>query len=623
MDFLKVVFVILIGLGASACQKTIKVQEGVKWTSDQVNDRPDPHSYSNPHQVAVVHMNLSLEVDFDRKRIDGTIDYDLDRKTMDPLVLDTRNLMVDAVVDQDGRSLPFGHELSKKDALGAPLYIQLHESTRSVSIDYYTTAESDALQWLAPEQTADKKYPFLFTQGQAILTRTWMPCQDSPGARSTYSAEVKVPKDLMAVMSASNPTEKSSTGVYKFKMNQAIPPYLIALAVGDLSYKKIGDRTGVYAEASVVDKAASEFEDMERMLLVAEDLYGPYLWDQYDVIVLPPSFPFGGMENPRLTFATPTILAGDKSLTALIAHELAHSWSGNLVTNATWDDFWLNEGFTVYFERRIMEALYGRDYADMLQILGYQDLEHDVHDLGHKHPDTHLKLSLSGRDPDEGMTDIAYEKGAFFLEMLEQAVGRERWDIFLKQYFETHRFQSMTTAKFESYLQEELINKYAIDVNTEEWIHGPGIPSSAPLASSTRFDNAAQAALDFADGKSPSSSLTATWTTHEWLHFLRSLDPKTDAAATAKLDRDLGFSQSGNSEILALWLEKSIRSSYMDNEAELRRFLTEVGRRKFLVPLYRALKETDRLDLAKDIYQEARKNYHAVSRSSLDAMLGV
>ncbi|MCB0680264.1 MAG: M1 family metallopeptidase, partial [Saprospiraceae bacterium] len=417
---------------------------------------------------------------------------------------------------------------------------------------------------------------------------------------------------------------KNDTGVYRFRMEQPIPPYLLALAVGDLAFAPIGERTGVYAEPSVVEDAAYEFDDMGKMLQAAEDLYGPYQWGRYDVIVLPPSFPFGGMENPRLTFATPTIIAGDRSLTTLIAHELAHSWSGNLVTNATWNDFWLNEGFTVYFERRIMEKLYGRDYADMLAIIGYHDLVDDVNDLGPDSPDTQLYLDLAGRDPDDGMTDVAYEKGAFFLQLLEEKAGREAFDAFLKKYFTEHRFETMTTKEFVVYLRENLLEPNQIEVDIDEWIYGPGIPSNMPAVNSTRFDRAEAAAESVAEGGAATAIDTTGWSAHEWLHFVRHLPRDLSLEKARSVDQAFDLTHTGNSEVKAAWLELSIRNGYSRQiEPALQEFLVRVGRRKFLSPLYRALVETDQRELGRRIYELARPNYHSVSRKSIEAILKV
>ncbi|MCB0587013.1 MAG: M1 family metallopeptidase [Phaeodactylibacter sp.] len=585
----------------------------------------DYHSHARPGEAVTNHLSLNLKVDFDQQILSGYARFDIDHQEAEEIVLDARNLQIERVTTGIGEEeAEVEYRLSEPDPiLGSGLHIPLEPETSIVTVYYSTTpGGADAVDWLEPQQTAGKKQPFLFTQGQAILTRTWIPCQDSPGIRITYDATIEVPSELMAVMSAANPQENNESGIYHFEMKQPIPPYLIALAVGQLEFRAIGERTGVYAEPSVADAAAYELADMEKMLEAAEKLYGPYLWDRYDVIILPPSFPFGGMENPRLTFATPTIIAGDRSLTSLIAHELAHSWSGNLVTNATWDDFWLNEGFTVYFERRIMEALYGKSYANMLARLGYQDLEADVEDLGPESPDTHLKLHLKGRDPDEGMTDIAYEKGAFFLALLEEKAGRKNFDEFLKKYFEEHRFETITTEEFVRYLNENLVEKYGLDVNTEEWIYGPGIPEDIPLPGSGRFAQVNEQLEAFKAGSSPETLETEKWSTHEWLHFIRHLPENLDISKMKKIDKAFGFSRSGNSEILAAWFELAIRNGYSaEIRPQIESFLVRVGRRKFLTPLYRAYKESGQLETAREIYQKARPNYHAVSRNTMDKLL--
>ncbi|MEZ4791243.1 MAG: M1 family metallopeptidase [Flavobacteriales bacterium] len=477
---------------------------------------------------------------------------------------------------------------------------------------------------MSPQQTADKAHPFLFTQGQAILTRSWIPVQDSPGIRFTYAATVRVPSELMAVMSAINPQERSADGVYHFKQERPIPAYLIALAVGDIVFKPVDARTGVYAERSVVDKAAWEFADMGDMLRAAEDLYGPYRWGRYDVIVLPPSFPFGGMENPCLTFATPTIIAGDRSLTALVAHELAHSWSGNLVTNATWNDFWLNEGFTVYFEGRISEAIYGPDYAGMLQELGRQDLKQTLAQIAKsKHPeDSKLRLDLTGRDPDDGMTDVAYEKGAAFLRLIESKVGREKFDAFIRQYFDTFAFQSMTTDRFLGYLEAELLAPNKVKLDVAEWVDGVGLPANAPTPVSDRFVKVEAEIKRWEDGAKPQELATTEWSTFEWMHFLRHLPKELSEDRLKELDKAFAFTRSGNAEVLAAWFEVCIKNDHDPAYGRLDDFLATVGRRKFLVPLYTELVKTEKGRLmAQTIYKNARPNYHSVSVRTIDELL--
>lgn len=596
-----------------------------KHMHDHVHTRMDVHSFAQPEKAKTTHLNLNLEADFDEKVLRGFASFDIENNQSNEIIFDIRNLnILKVTIGEEEKETQFeiGEE---KEFMGKPLSVSITTTTKKVTIYYSTNPDAAAVDWLKPQQTAGKKHPFLYTQGQAVLTRTWIPCQDSPGIRITYNATVKVPKELLAVMSASNPTEKNDSGIYTFEMKQPIPPYLIALAIGDLAYGDIGERTAVYAEPSMLDASVYEFADMEKMLIAAEDLYGKYLWERYDVIVLPPSFPFGGMENPRLTFATPTIIAGDRSLTALIAHELAHSWSGNLVTNATWNDFWLNEGFTVYFERRIMEALYGKEYADMLAVLGFQDLKADVVDLGEDSKDTHLFLDLEGRDPDDGMTDIAYEKGAYFLMMLEDKVGREKMDEFLKTYFDAHRFQTLTTAEFVKYLNKNLIDKYKVDVNIDEWIFGAGIPDNVTKITTARFENVEKELLEINDNLDFKTLKTKDWTTHEWLHFIRNLAADGNGnhdKTMKKIDDAFGFSKSGNSEILAAWFEVTIKNGYAKNLLpEIESFLVSVGRRKFLTPLYRAFKENEMLQTAQDIYEKARPNYHSVSTQTMDKLL--
>ncbi len=578
----------------------------------------DDHTLSNYLEVPVSHVHLNLEVDFENEILKGSATHTIDNKQeATHAIFDTKNLKIEKVL-VDGEEAQY--ELGEHDELlGTPLHVAITPASSKVEIFYQTTDGTEALDWVDPQLTAGKQNPYVFTQGQSIFTRTWVPIMDTPGLRITYSADIKVPSNLMAVMSADNPTERNETGEYQFKMTNPVPCYLMALAVGNLEFAPIDERTGVYTEPEMLKACAYEFADMGEMVDKAEELYGPYLWGRYDVIVLPPSFPFGGMENPKLTFATPTIIAGDRSLVALVAHELAHSWSGNLVTNSTWDDFWLNEGFTVYFERRIMEAVYGKDYADMLAILGYQDLMSALDE--EKPVDQSLKLNLIRRHPDDGMTDIAYEKGCFFLKMLEEEVGRDKFDAFLKNYFEEHKFQTITTEEFLVYLDERLLTPNKVEVNVEEWVYEPGVPDNCPVVVSENFNEVERQLAAFYAENDITQVKPDSWSTHEWLHFIRNLKKGTTADQMAIIDDRFNLTASTNSEIACAWFTKAINYNYMAIDSKLEEFLVQTGRRKFLSPLYNALKENGKKERALEIYEKARPNYHHVSSNSIDQML--
>lgn len=597
-----------------------ETSEEEEMTPKYVND---PHSHAMPNEAIVKHLDWEAVIDFENKQIIGTANWDIETsKDASKIVFDVYGLIVNSV-SVDGNDVTYSIG-DFDEELGSSLSIPIPSDAKRVSIKYKTGDQAKALQWLDPSQTAGKEIPFLFTQSQAILARTWIPCQDGPGVRYTYDAKVIVPKGMLALMSADNPQEKNESGEYSFKMEQPIPSYLMALSAGDIIFKPISERTGVYAEPSVLDKAVYEFEDLENMVQAAEGLYGKYAWDRYDIIVLPPSFPFGGMENPRLTFATPTILAGDHSLVSLVAHELAHSWSGNLVTNSTWDDFWLNEGFTVYFEHRIMEELYGRDYSEMLASLSKDGLMHEAHTMMQEVPnDTKLKLDLTGRNPDDGLTSIPYDKGYFFLRNIEEEVGREKFDIFLKNYFENFKFQVMDTERFLEYLNENLlVDGQGDSLQINKWVYEQGIPGNIPEVKSDRFalvDKELNAFM--ASGKIPMTQTTDKWSTHEWLHFINHLPEDVGVAKLTQLDAAYGFTKSGNSEISAAWFQPTIRNNYEAVYAKVEDFLINVGRRKFLTPTYKALIDSGKKEMALSIYEKARPNYHAVARDTMDELL--
>ncbi len=623
MTFRSVMNVALLGaiaVGMIECSTPQQTQE-VKIM------KPDPHSFAKPEQARVTHLNWKATVDFNAKKISAVASWTIEQHgDAGAVVFDTKGLNISKVTLDNGKQAEFS--LGERDnILGQALSVFIMPETKIVNITYETSPDAEALQWLSPQQTAGKKFPFLFTQSQAILARSWVPCQDSPGIHFTYDAEVTVPKDLLALMSASNPQQKSDSGIYKFEMKQPISSYLLALTVGDIAFKSISNRSGIYAEPSVVDTAAWEMADLENMIAGAESLYGPYRWERYDVIILPPSFPFGGMENPRLTFATPTILAGDRSLTSLIAHELAHSWSGNLVTNATWNDFWLNEGFTVYFETRIMEKLYGKDYSEMLASLNLQDLEDEIKSLNEAGlpGDTKLLLNLEGRSPDDGVTDIAYNKGYYFLRSIEEAYGRDKFDAFLKSYFTENAFKSMDTEGFEAYIKNYYSKNFQVnlsDTTFNAWIRTEGLPANHPQPHSTKFKKVDEVLAGWKAEKPLDKSLAKDWSTHEWLHFLKNLPATLTQEQMTAIDNFGNFTASGNAEIITAWGVISIRNSYAKMYPKVETFLINTGRRKFLSPLYNEmLKTAEGKKRAKAIYTKARPNYHFVATNTFDKLL--
>jgi leukotriene-A4 hydrolase len=594
--------------------------------------RQDLHSYSNPDEIVVKHVSLDLNVDFNAKALRGSVTLGVERKSdgAASLILDTRDLTVSRVeASTDGKAFAeTAFEVGKADKiLGAPLRITVPAGVTQVRVQYSTSPQASGLQWLEPAQTAGKKLPFLYSQSEPIHARSWIPLQDSPGVRVTYDATIHTPKNLVAVMSAEmeDSAGGARTGEYKFRMPQAIPSYLIALGVGDLEFESMSGRTGVWSEPSVVAGAAKEFDDTEKMMQAVEELYGPYRWGRYDLLVLPPSFPFGGMENPRLTFATPTVLAGDKSLVSLVAHELAHSWSGNLVTNATWRDFWLNEGFTVYLETRIQELVFGERRADMEAALEVAELKQEMKGLEPR--DQVLYIDLAGRDPDAGFTQVPYIKGMLFLRTIEKEIGREKFDAFLRGYFDHFAFQSITTGDFLDYLNDNLLSEepgLAEKLGIHQWIHEPGLPDNAALPVSDALQQVEAQAKAWTAGQTELEKIpTAEWATQEWLQFLRSLPEQLSMDQMRKLEEAFRFTESGNSEIVDQWLLMAVRNGYEPAYARLEQFLTTVGRRKFLKPLYEEMVKTpEGKERALRIYEKARSGYHPIAQTTVDEILG-
>ena len=599
----------------------------------------DYHTYANVDQFRVTHLDLDLRVDMKFQSIAGRAALEL--KRLDPqatlLVLDTKDLMILDVTQKATDVLgataknqtiwvsrPF--HLEKPDPiLGSALVIELPPSkrgTEAIRIDYETLPASAALQWLTPKQTARHK-AFLYTNSEPIGARSWIPLQDTPQVRATYKAKVHTDWDVRAVMSAENDPKAKRNGDYTFVMPEAVPSYLIALAVGDLEFRETGPRTGVYAEKSMIKAAAKEFADTESMIQANEKMFGPYRWSRYDVLVMPPSFPEGGMENPRLSFITPTVVVGDKSLVSVIAHELAHSWAGNLVGNATWRDLWLNEGFTDYMEGRIMSAVYGEQRASMEAVLGLKSLRSDLAKL--KPADQILAIDLRDRDPDDVFSEIPYEKGRLFLNYLDAKFGREHFDAFLQGYFDHFAFKSITTEQFLAYLQENLLDRFPGIVTRAQvnaWVFGPGLPADAVLPVTTMFEPVDEARAAWLAGKLAPKKLGMDWIAQQWLYFLNNMPAMLLPAQLADLDKTFGFSKSPNAEIAHSWFKLVIVNDYQPSFPRLEEYLKTVGRRKLIAPLYEALMKTPSgAVVAKRVFAKARPGYHPETVKAIETIV--
>jgi aminopeptidase N len=580
--------------------------------------RLDPHSHVDARQPRARHLRLRLAIDFGTRRLEGTAALHLEAPAPEgPLDLDSKELDIREVTTGDGRAVPF--EVSPDEPiLGRRVRLAVPGGTRELRLGYRTSPEAPALQWLEPEQTAGGVHPFLFSQCQPIHARSLAPLPDTPRNRLTYEAEIEVEEPLAAVMSAGPAGWESGTRpgtrVFRFVMPQPIPPYLLALAVGHLDSRELGPRSRVHAEPETVEAAAHEFAETEAMISGAEALFGPYAWERYDMLVLPPSFPYGGMENPRMAFLTPTLLAGDRSLVDVVAHELAHSWTGNLVTNADMEHFWLNEGFTVWAERRLLEALRGEEPTVLAWAIGEKALQESMDRFGAGSPLTRLRTDLAGVDPDDAFSSVPYEKGARLVALLERTVGRPRFDRFLREYIDRFRFTSITTEEFLSFLEERLPG-LAASVDARAWLYEPGLPGNAPAFRSARLDRLVALGAAFARGERPDPAAIAGWSAAEALVYLQSLPREIDREGCAWLDSALHLTGRGNHEILVEWLTIAGGSDWEPAFPRLREILLGVGRMKYLRPLYGALARHPRTRaLAREVFAEAAPRYHALAR---------
>jgi aminopeptidase N len=567
--------------------------------------RLDPHSYAQDDQPQTRSIDLFLRCDFSRRLLEGEIVLHFRNPGSGAIDLDTRDLRIDAVTSLDGAALSY--ELAPPEPiLGSRLHVTLPNATAAIRIRYATSSTATALQWLEPAQTAGGE-PFLYSQCQPIHARSLAPLQDTPRIRiAVGSARFTVPSRLRTLMAAAARGREpaGAEAIDVFEMPQPIPPYLLAFAVGDLTSRPFSARCAVWAEPPVADAAAFEFAEVEEMLRAAEALFGPYEWDRYDVLVMPPSFPYGGMENPRLTFVTPSVLAGDRSLVNVIAHELAHAWTGNLVTNASANDFWLNEGFTVYAERRILEALYGREAAELHAASGRHDLQTALDRFATRPELTRLRTNLAGIDPDEAYSTVPYEKGYLLLRKLEETAGRPVWDGFLRQYLERFRFRSIITDEFLRFLEDRLPG-LAARAGALDFIDRPGVPEDAPQPRSARLEQLRRLEVE---PRNPT----------ELLVLLQSTAP--DPARLRELDARWGLARRKSLELRHNFVLLQLRAGMEGAVEAARCVVLETGRMRYLRPIYTELARRDPA-MARRIYEEARGGYHNIARAVVEAVL--
>ena len=583
--------------------------------------RIDPHSYTDPSQGSMSHLFLDWQVDFDSHKLSGIARLDFAKAVQGPLDLDTRDLVIESVCDAQGKPLEW--EIAEPEGfMGAKMTIQRPQPIDKIEIQYSTSPNASALQWLDPQHTAGGKSPFLFSQCQPIHARSMAPLQDSPRVRFSYQAKVHVAQGLSAVMSAApgeESTDDQGMSCFEFNMPQPIPAYLLALAVGHLAARDLSPRARLYAEPATLEESAWEFAEVEQIIVAAEKVFGPYLWERFDFIVMPPAFPYGGMENPRLTFLTPTLITGDRSLVTVLAHEAAHSWTGNLVTNATMGDFWLNEGFTVWAERRILEALKDKEAVALAATIGRHDLEQEIERFGPDSPFTALENQLDGIDPDEIYSSIPYEKGFLFVTLMEQTLGREAFDDLVQRYIKHFQFQSITTSEFEAFMEAEKPGLLA-KIDAEKWLRGKGIPANAPTFNSKRLEHLDMLLAGWNKGQKPDTAELESWSFAERQVFLQKLARPMSLEDCRWLDENLKLSTSGNAELRCEWIVIALVSGYPEAVEQAKAFVMKIGRMKFLKPIYNALKGVD-LKRAQAIFKEGADRYHPIARAGLEALL--
>ncbi|EHL01211.1 Metalloproteases (zincins), catalytic [Glarea lozoyensis ATCC 20868] len=613
--------------------------------SASINMPRDPNTLSNYNNWRTKHTIADLDIDFKQQRLTGTVTLQLEsitEKESEEIILDTSFLDIQEI-SVNGSKTDHWKVADRFEPYGSPLSVRVPGGAAkgtivAVAIALATTEKCTALQWMAPSQTSNKKFPYMFSQCQAIHNRSVFPCQDTPDVKSTYDFKIRSPLPVVASGLATGATlfehgkdDELGTLQYSFKQEIPMPSYLFALASGDIATASIGPRSLVSTGPEELSEAKWELEaDTEKFIQVAEKLIYSYKWTQYNVLVLPPSFPYGGMENPVFTFATPTIISGDRENVDVIAHELSHSWSGNLVSNASWEHFWLNEGWTTYLERRIGAAVHGEPHRDFSAIIGWKALQDSVAQYGDDHEFTKLVIDLKGKDPDDAFSSIPYEKGFHFLYYLEKLVGKSAWDKFIPHYFTTWMKKSLDSYDFKATLldffaSDKEASKALEAVDWDSWFYKPGLPPKPDFDTSIVDKCYALADKWESNDYKPQPSDVEGWSANQIVVFLEKIQLfKTPIPVSQSKAMGSAYSLTNtrnvelSSRYFGIGLTSKDESVYQPT-AEL---LGKVGRMKFVRPLYRKLEKVDR-ELAVATFEKNKDFYHPICRAQVEKDLGV
>lgn len=570
----------------------------------------DPNSFSESEKIITKHVDLDWDVDFTKKVIKGSATYKFKilKDDLTTILLDVSGINIsDVSILASGNEIPINFMISDEvKNIGSKLTLDLpcdSSGELTVRINYETSPEAAALQWLTAEQTLGKKHPYLFSQCQAINARSLFPCQDSPAVKFTYNGHVRYPSELKGLMSAI--LTESGEGYAKFEQTVPIPSYLLAIAVGDVVSRTLGPNCRVWAEEGIIDECAEEFSETPLMLQVASEICGPYVWKQYDLLVMPPSFPFGGMENPCLTFITPTLLAGDKSLADVVAHEISHSWTGNLVTKKNFEHFWLNEGFTVFVEGKIVGRMHGDKERDFHSIRNLTELRENIRTQLADTPElTKLIVDLTNCSPDDSFSSVPYIKGSTFLRYIEDTIGGpDIFEPFFKFYLNKYKYKSITTDDFKRTLYEFFLDNDNVmskleKIDFDTWLYGEGMPPTIPNFDSSLATvcvnlanlwatKSAQELVDLPDIK-------IKITVQQLIDFLSKLIEKRDIKDLNKekvelLESTYNVNTTKNAEIRFRFLRLCIRARLLSRMDEIIRFANSNFRMKYVRPIYRDL----------------------------------